>query len=461
MKQLLLLLTLALVPSVASAQFSFDRAYPDNTDEQFRATHGLATDALGRIWVQPYYTTTNVSVNGTDTATRALYVYNADGTAAPCSPVLFIKDAAGVKTDTLGIFITSAGTRDTRTGRGLRADIDGDILASYYDTMFKIDHASCSAADNAVTSSGRVTPVPTASLATPATDDAGNIYLATVVPGNPIFSYDASLNNLGNVVEASYGFNRSIMASEDGLALFDLSYSSPYIVVHARAGEFDAWQDSVGVTGVGLRAESAAIQPATDYYWFSSGPTASGGPNEYQPIETFYAPDTWYAFRLEDMVTIDNGTITVNPNPTAVDSIAYVNPPAPAGPRAITFSLDGNTAYVGHFGANPGPAVQVFIRNPIAVEGEPSWKQVLTLDQNQPNPVADQTTIKFSTFSDGHVRIRVFDTAGRQVATATDQAYTAGDHSVKLDASGLAAGVYVYAIDVNGVGTSRQMVVVR
>lgn len=460
MKQLLLLLVLALMPSVASAQFTFARDFPDNTDEQFRATHGLATDAQGRVWVQPFVATDNVDVKGTATPTRVLYVYNADGSPAPCSPVKFIKDAAGVKTDTLGIFIKSDGKRDTRTGRGLRADANGDILASYFDTLFKIDQASCSAADNSVTSSGRVTPVPTASLTAAATDDAGNFYVTTVVPGNPIFSYDASFNNLGNVVEKSRGFNRSIMASKNGLVVFDQSYSTPYIVVNARPTTFDAWRDSVGVTGVGLRAESSGYQEATGYYWFSSGPTASGGPNEYAPIETTYAPDTWYAFRLEDMVTINGTTITTTPNPKSVDSITYKDPPTAAGPRGITFSKDGKTAYVANFGA-PGPSVQVFVRGSVANEGEPAWKQVLTLQQNQPNPVVDQTTIKFSTFADGYVRIRVFDTAGRQVALAADAPYTAGDHSVVLDASGLAAGVYVYAIDVNGVGTTRQMVVVR
>ena len=308
-----------------------------------------------------------------------------------------------------------------------------------------------------------MTPVPTASLAAVGTDDDNNVYVTTVAPGNPIFSYDASLTSLGNVVDASYGFNRSILASQDGLVVFDHSYSSPYIVVHARTGTFDVWQDSVGVTGVGLRAESSAIQPVTDYYWFSSGPTASGGPNEQDatlPL-TFYAPDTWYAFRLEDMVTIDGTTITVNQNPTPADSISYVSPPVDPGPRAMTFSQDGKTAYVAEFGANPGPSVQVFIKANVATEGEPSWSQVLTLEQNQPNPVSGETTIRFSTYADGHVRIRVFDTAGRQVAVAADAPYAAGDHSVTLDASRLAAGVYVYSIDVNGAGTSRQMVVVR
>ena len=75
----------------------------------------------------------------------------------------------------------------------------------------------------------------------------------------------------------------------------------------------------------------------------------------------------------------------------------------------------------------------------------------LWLASNQPNPFAGTTLIRFALPRSGEARFRVFDLAGRRVATPLSGWSEAGGHSVDWDgrsASGvrLAAGVDVYRL---------------
>lgn len=63
--------------------------------------------------------------------------------------------------------------------------------------------------------------------------------------------------------------------------------------------------------------------------------------------------------------------------------------------------------------------------------------------QNYPNPFNPSTIIPFSVPGEGRVRLEVFDITGSSVATLTDRRYESGFHQVRLDASGLASGVYL------------------
>ena len=48
-----------------------------------------------------------------------------------------------------------------------------------------------------------------------------------------------------------------------------------------------------------------------------------------------------------------------------------------------------------------------------------------------------------------------------EVAALVDGVRSAGPHAVPFDADGLAAGVYVYVLDIEGVVSSRRMLVMR
>ena len=117
------------------------------------------------------------------------------------------------------------------------------------------------------------------------------------------------------------------------------------------------------------------------------------------------------------------------------------------------------TAYVGEFNL-ASPAVQKFTYTGTAVSGGPQIEGV-TLRQNVPNPFNGSTAITFELDNPASVQLRVYDVTGREVRTLASGAHASGTHTVKFDAAGLAGGVYVFALEVDGQRTSRRMLHVR
>ncbi|MEM1117137.1 MAG: T9SS type A sorting domain-containing protein [Bacteroidota bacterium] len=465
MRHLLLALALALPIGAGAQAWSYDSDFPTDTDRQFSSTHGIAVDGEDRVWVQPFGLADSVDVDGTFLDSGTVLVFNADGSEAGCSPIRFLADAGGAVIDTLGIATNASGSLETQTGRGLRADKDGNVLITQGNLLFKVDHTSCGtgATANTVTQLAKAQPF-TGSMVAGGTDAAGNFYMLQVVGGSTqIKLLDANLNEVetfGN----NRTFNRTMLAADDGggdggVAVWDFSYTTNAPVVYYRPDDLSTF-DSLGVSLRGMAIESADIHPVTGDLWFSAG-SADSDP------AVGWTDNTWYAFALEDLFTFDgSGNITATiEDPTPRDSMNWQpnawNAANTAGrPRAIDFSADGMTAYVGQFSQGT-PATQKLIQMETSAEGGPTWVPVATLGQNQPNPVTGRTDIAFTTAESGLVRVRVFDTTGRVVATVVDQTLPAGEHHATFDASDLAAGVYVYSVEVNGFGTSRQMTVVR
>lgn len=86
----------------------------------------------------------------------------------------------------------------------------------------------------------------------------------------------------------------------------------------------------------------------------------------------------------------------------------------------------------------------------------------LRLEQNYPNPVRAETTIPFSLEATGTVRLEIYDTLGRLVsAPLHSEAYGPGQHTVQVDAAGLAPGLYVYRLTVDGTAQQRTLTVTR
>ena len=72
------------------------------------------------------------------------------------------------------------------------------------------------------------------------------------------------------------------------------------------------------------------------------------------------------------------------------------------------------------------------------------------LSQNFPNPFNPSTQIEFAMPSAGEVRLTVFDLLGREVATLVNGQINAGTHQATFDATGVASGLYLYRLEVNG-----------
>lgn len=66
--------------------------------------------------------------------------------------------------------------------------------------------------------------------------------------------------------------------------------------------------------------------------------------------------------------------------------------------------------------------------------------------QNFPNPFNPTTTIEFYLPKSSNINLSLIDSIGRVVKTITEGFYSQGNHQVKLNASGLASGVYFYKL---------------
>ncbi|RJP79817.1 MAG: T9SS C-terminal target domain-containing protein [Candidatus Zixiibacteriota bacterium] len=81
---------------------------------------------------------------------------------------------------------------------------------------------------------------------------------------------------------------------------------------------------------------------------------------------------------------------------------------------------------------------------PYLAGSEPAAALPLTfgLRQNHPNPFNPSTALRYQLTAYSHVSLKVYDSAGRVVATLVDGWREAGSHEVTFDGTGLASGLY-------------------
>jgi hypothetical protein len=80
---------------------------------------------------------------------------------------------------------------------------------------------------------------------------------------------------------------------------------------------------------------------------------------------------------------------------------------------------------------------------------------------NFPNPFNPATIINFSVPKSGHVTLKVFDVAGKEVATLIDKSMDAGTYDTQFVASHLASGTYFYRLTGNGFEVTNKMILLR
>ena len=78
----------------------------------------------------------------------------------------------------------------------------------------------------------------------------------------------------------------------------------------------------------------------------------------------------------------------------------------------------------------------------------------LALLGNYPNPFAATTTLRYALPQSGTVSVAVYDVLGRRVALVEPGVQPAGPNAVTLDAEGLATGVYLYRVQLDGTQAS-------
>ena len=84
-----------------------------------------------------------------------------------------------------------------------------------------------------------------------------------------------------------------------------------------------------------------------------------------------------------------------------------------------------------------------------------------TLNQNYPNPFNPSTTVPYSLSARAHVTLKVYDLAGREVATLVDEIKSAGEYRVTFRADHLPSGAYIYRLQAGKSVETRQMLLMK
>ena len=94
--------------------------------------------------------------------------------------------------------------------------------------------------------------------------------------------------------------------------------------------------------------------------------------------------------------------------------------------------------------------------------GEPSGVPTqYSLSQNYPNPFNPSTTIKYGLPRRAHVALEVYNALGQRVAVLLDETQEAGYHNVAFQNPGLASGVYLYRLQVDGFVSTKKLLLLR
>lgn len=81
--------------------------------------------------------------------------------------------------------------------------------------------------------------------------------------------------------------------------------------------------------------------------------------------------------------------------------------------------------------------------------------------RSYPNPFNPAATIEFTLPTASHARLRVYTSAGQEVATLVNGSLAAGRHAAHWDAAGKASGVYFYRLEAGGNMTSGRLVLAK
>jgi len=94
-----------------------------------------------------------------------------------------------------------------------------------------------------------------------------------------------------------------------------------------------------------------------------------------------------------------------------------------------------------------------------AHEGETPTR--FALEQNYPNPFNPTTLIRYSLPASSHVRLEIFDLAGRKITTLVENTQSAGTKTIRYNASAIRSGIYFYKLTAGDFVETKKMILMR
>lgn len=138
--------------------------------------------------------------------------------------------------------------------------------------------------------------------------------------------------------------------------------------------------------------------------------------------------------------------------PSVISDFVQINPSTAKATKL------GSTGFKSAYSLVMRGTITTAVEAPAAESNAP---KIFALAQNHPNPFNPTTRIKFYLPANAEVKLKVFDLAGREVATLVHGKLAAGEHEAHFEASALAAGVYVYRLEAAGQVATRKLLLVK
>lgn len=139
-------------------------------------------------------------------------------------------------------------------------------------------------------------------------------------------------------------------------------------------------------------------------------------------------------------------------------------------------SLLGYPVFIGHIGADTSlkigihswaSATKLVIYDlgisGSAVNGTPSSPvyNTRTTIENAPNPFRETTNIRFALSKTSTVKLDIFNQIGQKITTLKDGKLNSGEHVITWNANGVASGLYLYRLLVDGQATTEKTIIIR
>jgi hypothetical protein len=139
-----------------------------------------------------------------------------------------------------------------------------------------------------------------------------------------------------------------------------------------------------------------------------------------------------------------------------------IGTPSVSGKLIEINTIDGTGTEIGDIGFNHVTGLGYSLYGPVnSIDEEIILPKEFSLKQNYPNPFNPSTVIEYTVPKQSDVKLVVYNLLGQKVLTLVDEAKSAGNYNVSLNAGSLTAGIYFYRLQTGIFDQTKKMILIK